>query len=86
MEHDITEEGLHMDVYRRSRPSASGLDPEAVHKFGEKARVKDDFPLVNLTRAPRYRVAYIEQHADTLLRRFEKWHDLNQDPTGGRSL
>jgi hypothetical protein len=33
MGHDITEEGLHMDVY----------------KFGEKARVKDDFPPVNLT-------------------------------------
>ena len=69
MGHDITEEGLHMDVY----------------KFGEKARVKDNFPPVSLTRAPRYCIAYIKQHADTLLGRFEKWHDLNQDPTGGRS-
>lgn len=32
MGHDITQEGLHMDVY----------------KFGEKARVKDDFPPVRL--------------------------------------
>ncbi|WP_123622796.1 hypothetical protein [Halorubrum sp. CSM-61] len=69
MGHDITEEGLHMDVYRN----------------GEKSRVKDDFPPVSLTRAPRYCIAYIEQHADPLLRRFETWHDLNQDPTGGTS-
>ena len=69
MGHDITEEGLHMDVYRD----------------GEKVRVKDDFPPVDLTHAPRYCIAYIEQYAGVLLRRFEKWHDLNQDPTGGRN-
>ncbi|SEH51852.1 hypothetical protein SAMN05192561_10463 [Halopenitus malekzadehii] len=69
MGHDIIEEGLHMDVYRN----------------GEKSRVKDDFPPVDLTRAPRYCIAYIEQHAGILLRRFEQWHDLNQDPTRGMS-
>lgn len=35
--HDITEEGLHMDVYRDS----------------EKVWVKDDFPAVPLIHAPR---------------------------------
>lgn len=66
MGHDITEEGLHMDIYRDA----------------EKIRVKDDFPSVPLTYAPRYCIAYIQQHADQLLHRFEQWHDLNQDPTG----
>lgn len=64
--HDITKEGLHMDVYRN----------------GDKARVKDDFPPVPLSDAPRYCILYVEQHADQLLRRFEQWHNLNQDPTG----
>jgi len=69
MGHDVTEEGLHMDVYRD----------------GEKVRVKDDFPPVGLTRAPRYCIVYIGQYAETLLRRFEEWHDLNQGPTRGTS-
>ncbi|GAA0716848.1 hypothetical protein J2744_000708 [Halorubrum trapanicum] len=69
MGHDITDEGLHMDVYRD----------------GEKVRVKDDFPPVDLTHAPRYCIAYIERHAGVLLRRFERWHDLSQEPSGGTS-
>jgi hypothetical protein len=69
MGHDVADEGLHMDVYRD----------------GEKVRVKDDFPPVNLTQAPRYCIAYITEHAPALLRRFEQWHDLTQDPTGGRN-
>ncbi|XVH33873.1 DUF7718 family protein (plasmid) [Haloferacaceae archaeon DSL9] len=68
MGHDITNEGLHMDIYRD----------------GEKVRVKDNFPSVPLSDAPRYCILYIEQHANQLLRRFEQWHDLNQDPTGRR--
>lgn len=63
--HDITEEGLHMDVYRN----------------GEKIRVKDDFPPVHLTHAPRYCTLYIEQYAEQLLRRFDQWHDLNHPTT-----
>jgi hypothetical protein len=61
MGHDVVEEGLHMDIYRD----------------GEKARVKDDFPPVPLTDAPRYCITYIRQNADQLLRRFDQWHDLN---------
>ena len=66
MGHDITEEGLHMDIYRE----------------GERVRVKDDFPPVGLIRAPRYCIAYLKTNAETLLRRFERWHDLNQSPNG----
>ena len=66
MGHGITEEGLHMDIYQE----------------GERVRVKDDFPPVGLIRAPRYCIAYLKAHAETLLRRFERWHDLNQSPNG----
>lgn len=58
--HDITEEGLYMDIYRD----------------GEKVRVKDDFPPVALSRAADYCMSYIEANADQLLRRFEKWHNI----------
>jgi hypothetical protein len=64
MGHNITKEGLHMDVYRD----------------GEKVRVKDDFPPVPLSDAPRYCIMYIRTNADQLLQRFDQWHDLN-DPT-----
>lgn len=59
--HDIVEEGLHMDIYRD----------------GEQYMVRDDFPPVSLSYAPRYCTTYIETNADRLLRRFEQWHDLN---------
>lgn len=59
--HDITEEGLHMDVYRN----------------GEKYSVERGFPPVPLNRAPRYCKSYIKSNADQLIRRFEQWHDLN---------
>lgn len=60
--HDITEEGLHMDVYRD----------------GEKHRVESGFPPVSLSHAPRYCKTYLETHADQFLRRFEQWHDLKR--------
>lgn len=66
MGHDITDEGLHMDIYRE----------------GERVRVKGDFPPVDLICAPRYCIAYLKTNAETLLRRFERWHDLNQSPNG----
>jgi hypothetical protein len=46
--HDITEEGLHMDVYRN----------------GEKYRVERGFPPVSLRRAPRYCKSYVKSNAD----------------------
>lgn len=61
--HDVTSEGIHMDVFRS----------------GRKYRVKRGFPPVELNRAPRYCTAYIRENADLLLRRFERWHNVN-DP------
>lgn len=58
--HDVTEEGIHMDVYRD----------------GKKVGVKDDFPTVPLTDAPAYCIRYIETNAEALLRRFDTWHNL----------
>jgi len=60
--HDVTEEGLHMDVYRDC----------------EKYRVVRGFPAVDLRDAPRYCKTYLEEHADRLLRRFKRWHDPNR--------
>jgi len=60
--HEVTEDGLHRDIYRD----------------GQKHRVKGDFPPVELNRAPRYCTAYIREHADQLIRRFERWHNVNE--------
>lgn len=61
--HDITEEGLHMDIYRD----------------GEKHLVRRDFPPVELSNAPDYCESYIENHADRLFRRYKEWHNLTTD-------
>jgi hypothetical protein len=58
--HDITEEGLHMDIYRD----------------GEQYRVKTGFPPVALSDAPAYAESHIREQADQLLRRYEQWHNL----------
>lgn len=60
--HDVTAEGLHMDVYRD----------------GEKHHVERGFPPVALQDAPHYTMAYIEEHAEYFLGRFERWHDLTR--------
>jgi len=58
--HDVSEEGLHLDLYRD----------------GEKYKVKTNFPPVPLSRAFRYCEEYLMRHADYLLQQFEEWHDL----------
>lgn len=58
--HDVTEEGLHLDVYRN----------------GEKHVVLRGFPPVSLDEAPRYCENYLLENADALLARFERWHDI----------
>lgn len=63
MGHDVTSEGLHLDVFRD----------------GEKYRVEDGFPPVELSGVLRYCITYFREHGPRLLRRFERWHDLN-DP------
>lgn len=60
--HDVRHDGLHMDVYRNR----------------EKHRVERGFPPVPLSAAPRYSKTYLQTHADQLIRRFERWHDLNR--------
>jgi len=60
--YDITKDGLHMDIYHD----------------GEKHCVKEEFPPVELNRAPRYCTTYIREHADRLIRRFEQWHNVNE--------
>lgn len=58
--HDISDEGLHLDLY----------------KDGEKHRVLDTFPPVPLSRAPRYCEEYLTRHANRFLEQYERWHDL----------
>jgi hypothetical protein len=61
MGHDISEAGLHLDIYR----------DEA------KYRDLTGFPPVPLDRAFRYSETYLLRHADRLLEQFERWHDLH---------
>lgn len=58
--HDVTEEGLHLDVYRD----------------GERHARARSFPMIPPGPAMRYAENYFRQHADRLLARFELWHDL----------
>ncbi|EMA53734.1 DUF7718 family protein [Halococcus salifodinae] len=61
--HDLTVEGLHMDIYRD----------------GEQHLVRQDFPPVELSNAPTYCESYIKTEASRLLRRYEQWHNLTTD-------
>lgn len=60
--HDVTQEGLHMDVFRD----------------GEKYRVERGFPPVSLSHASGYCQWFINERAERLLERFEEWHDLDR--------
>ena len=62
--HDVTEEGLHMDLYRNE----------------EKYRRTWDFPAVELNDAPGYCQEYLRRHSDWLLSRFEEWHEISRRP------
>lgn len=59
--HDVTEEGLHPDVYRD----------------GEKYVVDEDFPRMDLKSALAYCETHVEAHALRYVRRSERWHDLH---------
>lgn len=65
--HDITDEGLHMDLY----------------KDGEKYDVIRDFPhvpsAIPLSDAPQYCIMYIKKNLDKFVQRFEKWHNVEKD-------
>jgi hypothetical protein len=63
--HDISQEGLHMDLYRE----------------GQKYRVvRSKFPYVPVEQAPRYCVEYIKHNHENLIERFERWHNVNRRP------
>lgn len=59
--HDVSEEGLHLDVYRD----------------GERYARARGFPRLPPGTAMRYAEDYLRQHAERLLVRFERWHDLD---------
>lgn len=56
--HDVTEEGLHMDVYR-----FTGQEAIYVHQ-------KTGFPRLALNKYPRYCILYIEDNLKPIMRRF----------------
>lgn len=58
--HDVSEEGLHLDVYRDDERYA-------------RAR---NFPRLPPGSAMRFAENHLRRHADLLLARFERWHDL----------
>lgn len=64
-EHDVTDEGLHIDVYcngeKVDRLSGQIALPESANRA--------------LTRAEDHLVAHAKQY----IKRFEQWHDLNPD-------
>jgi hypothetical protein len=59
--HDIREEGLHLDIY----------------KYGEKHKVRDNFPYISLSAAPEFCDRFFKQNAPKLLHQFERWHNLS---------
>lgn len=58
--HDVSEEGLHLDIYRDGRRYARSRD----------------FPKLPPGDAMRYAETYLREHADRFLARFERWHGL----------
>ena len=59
--HDVTEEGLHMDVYRD----------------GQKVATEDVFPPLAADDALGFAAEHLTEHSVRYIKRFEQWHDLN---------
>lgn len=59
--HDVTEEGLHMDVYRN----------------GEKIRAEQIAPPESANRALTRAEEHLAENIEQFVRRFEQWHNLN---------
>jgi hypothetical protein len=58
--HDVTEEGVHMDVYRD----------------GEKIRSEEVFPPMKASDALTFAEEHLNQHAERYINRFEEWHEI----------
>ena len=61
MGHDVTEEGVHLDIYRE----------------GEKIRAEEIFPPMPADHALNAVQNHISEQAEGYVKRFEKWHDIN---------
>lgn len=61
--HDVTEEGLHIDVYRD----------------GEKIESHELTPPLPANEALNVAEEHLSNHLEGYLRRFEQWHGLNSD-------
>ena len=59
--HDVSEEGLHLDIYRD----------------GERFRRSRDFPSVPLSKAMSYCEEFFENNGDRLVARFKQWEAFN---------
>ena len=60
--HDVTEEGLHIDVYRD----------------GEKVDSHELTPPMEANDALEHAEDHLSEHLDGYIRRFEQWHEINQ--------
>lgn len=60
--HDVTDEGLHLDVYR----------------CGEKVRVEQVFPPMPAAKALTFAEEHLREHAQRYVERFEEWHGIQR--------
>ncbi|RAW44041.1 hypothetical protein DQW50_16415 [Halorubrum sp. 48-1-W] len=58
--HDVTVEGVHMDVYRD----------------GEKLRSEEVFPPMSASDALTFAEEHLNRHAERYINRFEQWHGI----------
>ncbi|MFW6265526.1 MAG: DUF7718 family protein [Halanaeroarchaeum sp.] len=58
--HDVTTEGVHLDVYRE----------------GEKIRSPEIFPPMPANTALTSAEEHLTQHAERYIKRFEEWHEI----------
>lgn len=59
--HDVTVEGVHMDVYRD----------------GEKVRAEEVFPPMPADEALTFAEGHLRDHEQRYIERFETWHEIN---------
>lgn len=62
--HDVTEEGLHLDIYRNE---------ERIHRLW-------GFPRLPAGQAMRFAEETLLVRSERLIARFERWHDLDRGP------
>lgn len=64
--HDVTDEGLHMDIYRR----------------GTKISTEDVFPPLPANDALDLAEMHLTKHLERYVKRFEQWHGIRNDRSG----